>query len=98
MALFKFKYHGKTVLSPKYDKVFKAMFLGKDKTLLVSFLSSILGMEIEADGIIVIKAEFVGNDKDDKAVFLDMLVQLKDGSRVNVEMQVDNEHNMGRRS
>jgi len=40
MALQMIKYHGKELFCPKYDRVFKALLLGKEKdyTLLASFL------------------------------------------------------------
>ena len=98
MALITFMYKGKKVFSPKYDDIFKAVFLGRDKTLLASLLSSILNMAIEAKGIVVINSELPGENKEDKSVFLDLLVRLVDGSYVNVEMQVRNERDMGKRS
>jgi len=57
VALIKFKYKGKIVYSPKYDRVFKEVFIEADRTLLASFLSSVLGWRIEADGITVLNPE-----------------------------------------
>jgi predicted transposase/invertase (TIGR01784 family) len=98
MALKTIIYRGQEIFLPKYDRVFKAVLTGEDKTLLGSFLSSILEREIKADEIIVENPEFPGQDKEDKSIYLDLWVTLKDGTSINVEIQVEDEHNMGKRS
>jgi predicted transposase/invertase (TIGR01784 family) len=98
MALEKFKYKGKTVYCPKHDRVFKALFDNGEFTLLASFLSCIFDTDIRAEDLAMQNTELPPEDKDLKMARLDLRIMLTDGSVVNVEMQVRNEHDMGRRS
>ena len=98
MALLKFKYRGQEVFCPMYDRVFKALFDDGKLVLLASFLSSILGMDIKAEELTVRNSEMPVTTQDGKLVRLDFRIMLIDGSVVNIEMQVDDEHDMGKRS
>ena len=98
MALETIYYDGKEVYSPKYDIMFKAVFTGNDLELLVSFLSGILNMDIPEDGLTIRNSELSKKRKDGKLIFLDIYVTLKNGSHVNVEMQVNIERDMSKRS
>ena len=98
MALVKFKYKGKTVLCPKHDRVFKALFDDGKYVLLASFLSNILDMDIKAKELKVRNTEVPVENTDGKLVRLDFRITLANGNAVNVEMQVRDEHDMGRRS
>jgi len=98
MALPTFMYEGQLIYSPKYDDVFKAVLLEDDRTLMASFLSNALNLDVDADGIKVQNSAIPKKYIKDKCLFLDVLVGLKDGRQVNVEMQVEDEKNMGKRS
>jgi len=98
MALKTFMFRGQTVYSPKYDKVFKAVFAGKDKTLLASLLTSILGMDIKAEDILINNSEVTVRRKKQKPIYLDINLTVANRYIVNMEMQVRNENNMGKRS
>ena len=98
MALIKFMYRGRVVFCPKYDRVFKAFFDDGELVLLASFLSSILDMDIKAEDLTVRNSEVPVTTKDGKLVRLDFRIMLIDGSVVNIEMQIDNERDMGKRS
>jgi len=50
------------------------------------------------DGITVDNTELTKESIVDKGVLLDLRVTLGDGSIINVEMQIDNEYNMAKRS
>ena len=98
MALIKFMYRGREVFCPMYDRVFKALFDDGELVLLASFLSSILDMDIKAEDLIVKNSEMPVTTRDGKLVRLDFRIMLIDGSVVNIEMQVDDERDMGKRS
>ena len=98
MALQKIYYRGNELYSPKYDRVFKAMFISSDLTRLAEFMSCILSLDIKADGIAVKSPVLSDEHKDGKLVCLDLKVVLADKSIINVEIQVNDEKNMGKRS
>ena len=78
-------------LSPKYDLVFKALFT-KNKSLLRSFLTSVLDLNIENDEDIVISNnEQVLNPNGGKKHYLDLIVNIKRNNKrsvVNIEIQL----------
>jgi len=101
MALQMISYHGKELFSPKYDRVFKALLLSKDKdyTHLASFLTGILAREIRPENIISASStELPANHGKDKIVRLDFKVRFMDGAIVNIELQVGKDLSMGQRS
>jgi len=98
MALMTFEYKGREVLSPKYDEVFKYVFLGRDKHPIASFLSAVLRREVLAGGLDSYSPELHKNHRKNKGVRLDIVVKLPDGSVINIEMQVEDEGNMAQRS
>jgi len=98
MALMTFEYQGREVLSPKYDEVFKFVFLGRDKRPLASFLSAVLRREVSAGGLSSYSPELPKSHRQNRGVRLDIVVKLPDLSVINIEMQVDDEDNMAQRS
>ncbi|MDR2577922.1 MAG: Rpn family recombination-promoting nuclease/putative transposase [Chitinispirillales bacterium] len=91
-------YRGTKLIPPKYDRMFKAVFVDEDLTPLASFLSSVLDMDILASDLRVMNPELPVKSSEDKQVRLDIKIKLADKSIVNVEMQVGNEYDMGKRS
>ena len=90
------EYQGKTVYKPRYDLVFKAVFLG-DLRLLASLLSSILDMDIHAEGLTVLNAELVPEYESARLSRLD--IRVKTGEKqIDLELQLDNRYNMEKRS
>jgi predicted transposase/invertase (TIGR01784 family) len=73
------------LLDPTNDAVFR-MFLLRNPPLLHAMLEAVLGEPIL--GFTVLDREIRGETPPDKAIVLDVLVELLDGRRVNVEMQV----------
>ena len=100
MALETIDYEGEKLYSAKYDRIFKAEFGGDSEglELLASFLSCILDVGVAAENIVVDNSEVAADSKDDKQIRLDFIVTLADGSVVNIEMQVGNKRDMGKRS
>jgi len=92
-------YENEVLFSPTYDPLFKGIFVCPgDYGLLASLLSSALKLDIKAEGITVDNTELPKDNVLDKGVRLDLRVTLGDGSTINVEMQIDNEYNMAKRS
>jgi len=94
-------YHGKELFCPKYDRVFKALLLSKDKdyTLLASFLTGVLAREIRPENIISASStELPAHHGKDKIIRLDFRVRFMDGTIVNIELQVGKDFSMGARS
>ena len=91
-------YEGEEILSAKYDHVFKALFTGEDRTLLASFLSSVLETRIGAGDVTILNAEPPSENRKDKRPRLDVRARLADGSDINIEMQAADKGNMGKRS
>jgi len=92
-------YENEVLFSPTYDALFKGIFLGTgDYSLLASLLSSILKLDIKANGIKVDDSALPKDNVRDRGVRLDLKVTLKGGHIINVEMQIDNEYNMAKRS
>jgi len=92
-------YENEMLFSPTYDALFKGIFVSPgDYGLLASLLSSALKLDIKADGIKVDNTELTKDNILDKGVRLDLKVTLGDGSIINVEMQIDNEYNIAKRS
>ena len=92
-------YENEVLFSPTYDPLFKGIFLGTGNyNLLASLLSSILNLDIKASGIKVDDSALPKDNVRDRGVRLDLKVTLKGGHIINVEMQIDNEYNMAKRS
>ncbi len=78
----------RTTLDPKSDVVFKLLFAAEEnRDILVSLLSSVFQPEQEIQGVTVRNPEVRKQEVTDKGVYLDLLVDLDDGTRVDVEMQ-----------
>jgi predicted transposase/invertase (TIGR01784 family) len=76
-------------LDPKMDFVFKQIF-GKDKEIFAGFVNSVL---MPPENKRVVDVTFLDKDltqkyERDKESRLDVLAQLKDGSQINVEIQI----------
>jgi len=89
-------------LNPLNDYLFfKVMGEKGDEPQLIGFLNAVLGRSgkelIESVDIKENKT-FVKNVFDGKSCILDILAVLHDGTKVNIEVQLNNEHNMDRRS
>lgn len=73
------------MLDPKLDVVFKMLMLRSER-LLRSMLEAVLAEPVES--FEVRDRSLPGDAPADKAIVVDLLVELADGRRVNVEMQV----------
>ena len=75
------------LLKPTNDYVFKRIFGDEsNKNVLISLLRAIL--EIEIENITLLQQEIPREDPDLKGAVLDILVQLDDGTRIDIEMQI----------
>ena len=86
------------LLSVKNDFVFKKLF-GEpgSEEILGAFLSAVLKEEIT--GLTIgLDRELVSNIISDKIGIIDVKAILRDGTKVNVEIQVTNEYNIGKRT
>ena len=92
-------YRGQELLAPKTDLVFKALLTaGGDLELLASLLSSILDLDIGTEDVAVMNTELPRTHEKGKLSSVDVRVKLADGKQANVEIQVEDEHNMEKRS
>lgn len=73
-------------LDPTLDVVFK-LLLSSSEELLISLLTAVLRPKVPIRRAVVQNPELIKGYPDDKGGFLDVLVFLDDGARVNVEMQ-----------
>jgi predicted transposase/invertase (TIGR01784 family) len=77
------------LLDPTNDLVFKYYFSKpKNKSILISFIEAVIEPEFRIDDLEVLNPNIDKDNLDDKAFVLDLLVRFKDGSKVDVEMQV----------
>ncbi len=93
-------YHGQELLPISYDVVFKVVF-GKNesKDILAKFLSAMLDIEVvDPESIELTNTEISPDYKDDKLSRFDVRAKLKDGTHIEIEIQLVNEHNMIPRS
>ena len=86
-------------LSPRLDIVFKLLFV-KDETqeLIISLLNCILKPETPIKSVTITNPELPKADVDDRGVYLDILVIHEDGSKTDVEMQVEDYKNTEQRA
>ena len=92
-------YKGKELLSAKTDLVFKALLTADgDFELLASLLSCILELDLHADDISIANTELSRTHEQGKLANVDVRVRLADGKHINAEIQVNNEHNIEKRS
>ncbi len=82
------------LLNPRVDYVFKHIFGSDDSKsgseALRSLLSAVMEMPPErVEGLKIRNSEFPGDSRGGKCIRLDLLVQLTDGMKINVEMQVE---------
>ena len=83
---------------PTNDVVFKLLFSKTENSdLLISFLTAVLQPKSPITSTTVLNPELPKGTADDKSVILDVAVKLSDGSKVDVEMQVDNRKNLRKR-
>ena len=95
----KISYRGQEVLEPKKDLVFKALFTAdNDLELLASLLSCLLDLNIHQDDIVVKNTELSPVYEEGKLSRVDVRVKLADGKHINVEIQLNDEHDMEKRS
>jgi len=93
------QYKGKELLPAKKDLVFKALFTANgDLELLASLLSCLLDLTIIADDITVTNTELPPAFKDGKLSRVDIRIKLAVGKHLNVEIQLNDEHNIEKRS
>lgn len=90
------------LLDPKIDFIFKNIFGNKTSSnILISLLNAILGYKKESKKIteITIDDSFIKKENiDDKFSILDIKATLRDGTRVNIEMQIVDQYDMKKRS
>ncbi len=79
------------LFDPKIDIVFKSIF-GKEKDLFCSFTNSVIQptKEKEIVDIEFINTEIPKENLEEKLSRLDVLAKLKDGSMINIEVQIKN--------
>ena len=93
------QYKGQELLSPKHDLVFKALYTSDgDLELLASLLTSILGLEICAGDMTITNSELVRQHVGDRSARIDVRIKLNDGKQINVEIQIEDDQDMERRS
>ena len=92
----KIKYHGQELLPIKSDIVFKVVF-GKPENvdILAKFLEAILDIDIEKPEDITLTNTELSSDYDgDKLSRFDIRVRLADHSEVEIEIQIQDKHDM----
>lgn len=79
-------------LDIKNDLVFKLFFCKeKNKPLLILFLESVLNLNSSIKNVTVLNANVLSNFIEEKNPVLDVLVELTDGKKVDIEMQMNPE-------
>ena len=85
-------------LSPQNDVVFKLLFCKPENNdLLISFLTAVLQPRFPITSAIVLNPEITRNRILEKGSILDVVVELQDKSKIDIEMQVENEYNFRKR-
>ena len=83
---------------PTNDIVFKLLFSkAENSDVLIAFLTAVLQPKVPILSTTILNPELPKGAADDKSVILDVTVKLSDGSKVDVEMQVDNRRNLRKR-
>ena len=92
----KIKYHGQELLPIKSDIVFKVIFGKPDNVdILAKFLEAILDIEIgNPDEIVLTNTELSGDYDGDKLSRFDIRARLADRSEVEIEIQIQDKHDM----
>ena len=79
----------KELLDPTNDIVFKYYFSKpKNKTILISFIESVIEPDSPIEDLEILNPTIDKDSINDKTSILDLIVELKDGSKIDVEMQV----------
>jgi len=92
-------YKGQELLPAKMDIVLKAILTSDgDFELLASLLSCVLNLDIDADDVTVTNTELSPGHEEGKLARIDVRVRLRDGKHCNVEVQLNDEHNIAKRS
>ncbi|MGX1195958.1 Rpn family recombination-promoting nuclease/putative transposase [Metabacillus sp. SLBN-84] len=80
-------------LKPLNDFVFKKLFgENKDKDILIGFLNAVLDAEV--DDLYIVEEKLNKDKIDDKQGILDIKAICHTGEKINIEVQLVNEHNM----
>lgn len=89
----------KGLLSPKVDFIFKKIF-GSEKhpRILISFLNAIMKLEYPICQVEIKETDINKSFLEDKFSRLDIKATTDKGERINIEIQLKNEHNMIQRS
>ena len=78
------------LLDPKLDVVFKLLFADpKNERLLTSLIEAVLRPPLPIASLTVLDREVRKEQVEERGIFLDVLVALDDGTRINIEMQCD---------
>lgn len=86
------------ILKPKHDLVFKLIFGSADSVVILKgFLKAVLKLEEEVIEITVVDPYFRIDTIDDKVGILDIKLELKNGEKINIEIQVKNMPEMPQR-
>ncbi|MBI2391012.1 MAG: PD-(D/E)XK nuclease family transposase, partial [Deltaproteobacteria bacterium] len=86
------------LLDPKLDVVFKLLFAAPaNERLLISLLGAVLRPAVPIAKVKVLNPELPKDLVLDRGVRLDVLVELTDGARVDVEMECDAQRGHGAR-
>ncbi|MEZ2737832.1 Rpn family recombination-promoting nuclease/putative transposase, partial [Aneurinibacillus aneurinilyticus] len=88
-------------LDLRVDFAFKALFgTHGNESILAAFLNAALRLpdNQKITEVTLLDPQFNKENTEDKKSILDVHAQLEDGSRVNVEIQVNNKHDMEKRT
>lgn len=87
------------LLDPKNDTVFKMLFARKgNEDILSDLITAILTLKVPIKDLKVLNPEIPKDHIDDKGIVLDIAVELEDGRRINIEMQVNWQHHLIKRA
>jgi hypothetical protein len=91
---------GTLLMSPKNDFVFKSIFGDeKNKDILSAFLSAVMGIKkVELEDLQLVNLELQREFLEDKLGILDVRVKLKDGTDIDIEIQLSYTKYMAERS
>ena len=79
-----------STLDPTQDLVFKLLFdRPRSKGILIALLTAVLAPKSPINDVTVLNPGISTQNVDDKEITLDLLVQLDNGTQVNIEMQSD---------
>ena len=80
------------IVTPRVDLAFKKIFgTEENKDVLLSLVNSIVSEEDQVESITLLNPYTIKDFKQDKGSILDIKAQGKDGAKLNIEMQVQND-------